>query len=162
MTVTVNAFGSEHAEAFRQLHRACLAHYAIPPATQAQEDRILALLLAERHMACHLAFRDEEPVGFATWGFAFPAGPGVSLVMKELFVAEHGRRAGVGKALLSALVEIARREDCVRFDWATDGDNAVAQAFYASIDAPEKPKVNFSVPSADLDGFLRRLDDARP
>ncbi|MEO1530764.1 MAG: GNAT family N-acetyltransferase [Pseudomonadota bacterium] len=159
MKVTVVAFSAVHEEAFRGLHRACLAHYALPPATPAQEDRVLALLRAERHMACHLAFCGDEAVGFATWGLSFPAGPGISLVMKELFVAEHGRRMGVGRALLSALVETARREGCVRFDWATDGSNRAAQAFYASVDAPEKSKKSFSLPGHAFDGFLRRMKD---
>lgn len=110
MRVAVEPFRVEHTEAFRGLHRACLAHYGIPPATTAQEERVLSLLRAERHMACHLAFAGAEDVGFATWGLALPSGAGISLVMKELFVAEHGRRKGVGRALLSALVNVARQK----------------------------------------------------
>lgn len=159
MKVTVAAFRPEHAEAFRGLHRACLAHCAIPPATLAQEERVLALLRTERHMACHLAFNGEEPVGFATWGLSFPAGAGIALVMKELFVAEHGRRMGVGKALLAALVETAQREGCVRFDWATDGSNSAAQEFYAALDAPEKSKRSFSLPRPGFERFLGRLQN---
>ncbi|MEO1721177.1 MAG: GNAT family N-acetyltransferase [Pseudomonadota bacterium] len=162
MTVTITRFRPEHAEAFRELHRACLAHYAIPPATRAQEDRVLSLLQAERHMACHLAFSGGEPVGFATWGFAFPAGTGVSMVMKELFVVEQGRRMGVGRALMATLVEIAQRESCERFDWATDGDNTAARAFYASIGAREKSKTNFSLPRQEFDRFLLQTKDASP
>ncbi|MEM7497439.1 MAG: GNAT family N-acetyltransferase [Pseudomonadota bacterium] len=159
MSVTVAEFRREHEEAFRSLHRACLAHYAVPPATPAQEDRILSLLRVERHMACHLAFNGDDPVGFATWGLCFPAGAGISLMMKELFVAERGRRMGVGKALLAALIDRARREGCERFDWATDGTNAAAQAFYASINAPEKSKQNYSLPSQEFGRFLRRLKE---
>lgn len=160
--VTVRPFRLEDTEAFRALHRACLAHYAIPPATPMQEVRVFSLLRAERHMACHMAFDGEEPLGFATWGFSFPAGPGVSLVMKELFVATHGRRMGVGRALLAALVELAKREGCVRFDWATDGSNIGAQDFYASLGAPEKPKTNYSLPSSAFDHFLRRTTNKTP
>ena len=160
MKTTIVRFRAEHAEAFRGLHRACLVHYALPPASKAEEERILSLLQAERHMAGHLAFRGDDPVGFATWGFAFPAGSGISLVMKELFVAEHGRRMGVGAALLSALVEVAEQEGCVRFDWATDGENAKAQAFYASVGAPEKPKKSYSLPRQNFQRFLRRTKDA--
>lgn len=158
---TVVKFRIEHAEAFRTLHRACLAHYELQPSTHAQEERLLSLLSRERHMACHLAFNGDAPVGFATWGFAFPAGSGISLVMKELFVAEDGRGMGVGAALISALVEVARQEDCVRFDWATDGSNLAAQSFYASLDAPEKAKRNFSLLEKDFDRFLLRTQGRR-
>lgn len=145
MSLVIREYTSEHAEAFRALHRACLAHYAIPPATQGQEDRVLSLLNAERHMACHLAFRNDEAVGFATWGLSFPAGAGISLVMKELFVAEHGRGQGVGKALLSALIGVAEREGCERLDWSTDGTNTASQAFYAAVSAPRLDKQAYRI-----------------
>ena len=158
MKTKVVKFRTEHSEDFRVLHRACLAHYALPPAAAAEEERVLSLLRAERHMACHLAFHGDAPVGFATWGFAFPAGAGISLVMKELFVAEHGRRMGVGTALLAAFVEVAEEEGCVRFDWATDGDNAGAQAFYTALGAPKRAKKSVSLPRRDFAGFQARAD----
>lgn len=157
MNLVISRFHQEHAEAFRTLHRACLAHYSVPAATRSHEDRVLALLNAERHMACHLAFQDGEAVGFATWGLNFPAGAGISLVMKELFVAEHGRGKGVGKALLSALVDVARQEGCERFDWATDGTNAAAQAFYASVGATPHEKQAYRVQKDEFRNFQKRL-----
>lgn len=157
MSLVIREYTSEHAEAFRALHRACLAHYAIPPATQSQEDRVLSLLNAERHMACHLAFQNDEALGFATWGLSFPAGAGISLVMKELFVAERGRGQGVGGALLSALVDVARDEGCERFDWATDGTNTAAQAFYTSVGASPHAKQAYRVRRDEFHEFQKRL-----
>ncbi|MEM8596932.1 MAG: GNAT family N-acetyltransferase [Pseudomonadota bacterium] len=155
--LSVVPYHPEHAEAFRALHRACLAHYGIAPAKAAEEDRVLRLLEAERHMACHLAFRGEVALGFATWGLAFPAAAGIALVMKELFVADHGRGQGVGRALIAALLAVAEEEQCERFDWATDGTNEAAQAFYAALDAPEKPKRSFSVPKTQFQAFRQQL-----
>ncbi|WP_167853535.1 GNAT family N-acetyltransferase [Roseovarius aestuariivivens] len=157
MDIEVRQFQPDDADSFRMLHRACLAHYRIAPATRAQEDRVLACLIAERHIACHLAFADRDPVGFATWGLSFPAGPGVSLVMKELFVSSQARRWGVGRALLSALVDVARDEGCERLDWATDGNNAGARLFYESIGAPRHFKENYRVPREAFDAFQADL-----
>lgn len=157
MSVTVRPFTVKDSEAFLGLHRACMQHYEIPPATQAQEERIISLLLAERHMACHLAFDCNRPVGFASWGLNFPAGAGISLVMKELFVSPEARKKGVGRSLLYALVDVARAEGCVRFDWATDGSNGAAQHFYAALAAPEMAKRNYRVSKAEFDSFQERI-----
>ena len=158
MTVVTKPFSADDAEAFRRLHRQCLAHYGLAPATPEQEERVLALLCAERHMSCHLAFHVGEPAGFATWNLSFPAGAGVSLVMKELFVGPNGRRRGVGKALLSALVDVARQERCVRIDWGTDGANTSAQRFYHALGAPQFPKLNYRVSAPDFATFQARLN----
>lgn len=157
MSLHVRKYREEDTQAFRTLHRDCLAHYAIRAATQSEEDRVLALLSSERHMACHLAFLDGEAAGFATWGLSFPAGPGISLVMKELFVAEHGRGHGVGKALLSALVDVARDEGCERLDWATDGTNTAALAFYKSIGASPHAKQAYRVRRDEFRELQKRL-----
>ena len=158
MSVTVRAFGIGDADAFRTLHRACLAYYQIVPATHDQEERVLSLLHAERHMACHLAFDGVQPVGFATWGLSFPAGADISLVMKELFVSPNARQKGVGKALLSALIDVARHEGCTRFDWATDGTNKGAQKFYTALAAPKMSKQNYRVSHTEFDAFQARIE----
>ena len=158
MSVTVRAFGIGDADAFRTLHRACLVYYQIVPATHDQEERVLSLLLAERHMACHLAFDGAQPVGFATWGLSFPAGAGISLVMKELFVSPNARQKGVGKALISALIDVARHEGCTRFDWATDGRNEGAQKFYTALAAPKMSKQNYRVSHTEFDAFQARIE----
>ncbi len=158
MTLTLRAYGPDDADAFRSLHRACLAHYKIAPATASQEARIIDLLNRERHMACHIAYDGDTALGFATWALSFPAGAGISLVMKELFVCAEARGLGVGRALLSALIGVARDEGCVRVDWATDGTNKTAQQFYAGLDAPALEKHSFRVERAAFDAFQKRLN----
>ena len=153
MSITVRSFDKNNTDAFCILYRECLAYYKIAPATRKQEERILSLLLAERHMSCHIAFEGAKPLGFATWGLSFPAGKSISLVMKELFVSSKARGKGVGKTLLSALIDVARKEGCTRFDWATDGTNEAAQKFYATLDAPMMTKQNYRVSSTDFDAF---------
>ncbi|WP_298921730.1 GNAT family N-acetyltransferase [uncultured Roseobacter sp.] len=157
MSVSVRSFEARDAEAFLTLYRACLEHYAISPATLSQEARVISLLIAQRHMACHLAFDGETAVGFATWGFSFPAGAGISLVMKELFVTPDAQSKGVGRALLSALIDVARSEGCTRLDWATDGTNDRAQSFYAALSAPKMTKQNYRVVQSEFDAFQARI-----
>jgi GNAT superfamily N-acetyltransferase len=71
-----------------------------------------------------IAWTDEQPVGFATYSFLWPAiGFTRSLFLKELYVIETARRAGVGKAIMQSLAEIAVKTDCSRFEWQTDTPN---------------------------------------
>jgi GNAT superfamily N-acetyltransferase len=81
-----------------------------------------------------IAWTDDQPVGFATYSFLWPAaGFTRSLFLKELYVIETARRAGVGKAIMQSLAEIAVKTDCSRFEWQTDTPNTKAQRFYADL-----------------------------
>jgi GNAT superfamily N-acetyltransferase len=79
-----------------------------------------------------IAWTDDQPAGFATYSFLWPAaGFTRSLFLKELYVIETARRSGVGKAIMQSLAEIAVKTDCSRFEWQTDTPNLKAQRFYA-------------------------------
>lgn len=81
-----------------------------------------------------LSWLDDQPVGFATYSFLWPAiGLTRSLFLKELYVIETARRAGVGKAIMQTLAEIAIKNDCSRFEWQTDTPNTDAQRFYEDL-----------------------------
>ncbi|MEO3414478.1 GNAT family N-acetyltransferase [Roseovarius sp. CAU 1744] len=155
--IETRPYAAEDQEDFLTLYRACLRHYDIPPATAEQEERILALLASGRHMSCLLAHDGARPVGFATWALTFPAGAGVALYMKEIFVTGAARGTGAGRALLAGLLDIAQAEGCVRFDWQTDGDNKNGQAFYTAINAPEKAKKTYRIMAAEFQDFIDRL-----
>ncbi len=155
--IDVRQFAKGNEADFLTLYRNCLQHYQIPPATPAQENRILSLLHAGRHMSCLMAYDGDRPAGFATWALTFPAGAGVALFMKEIFVDQSARGQGTGRALLAGLLTIAEAEDCVRFDWQTDGDNLAAQTFYAGIDAPAKDKHSFRIMAGEFAAFRQRL-----
>lgn len=142
---------------FLLLYRDCLRHYKIPPATPEQEDRVLTLLASGRHMSCLLAYDGGQPVGFATWALTFPAGAGVALYMKEIFVRQTVRGRGAARALLLGLLRIAQDEGCTRVDWQTDGDNQTAQAFYAAIGAPTKDKKTYRIMAPEFEGFVDQL-----
>lgn len=155
--IWVEPYQSQHQQAFLTLYRECLQHYKVPAATPRTETRILDLLARQQHMSCHLAFNDNNPAGFATWGYAFPSGDGISLVMKELFVSDTARGQGAGKALLSALLVQAKSEGCTRMDWATDGTNQNSQAFYDRIGMPVLQKKSYRISSKDFNQFISAL-----
>lgn len=155
--IRCQAFAEGHEDNFVALYRDCLAHYGIAPATPAQEARVLDLLRSGRHMSCLLAYDGTQPLGFATWALTFPAGAGVALYMKELFVRGSARGRGAGRALLVGLVGIADAEGCARMDWQTDAGNAASQAFYDSIQAPSFDKCSYRIDAADFTDFRAAL-----
>ena len=56
-----------------------------------------------------VAWDDQAPVGFAAYSFLWPAaGLTASLYLKELYVAEAYRRAGVVRLLMDSLYDVAR------------------------------------------------------
>jgi GNAT superfamily N-acetyltransferase len=83
-----------------------------------------------------VAWDGEAPAGFASYSFLWPAaGLTASLYLKELYVAEAYRRAGVGRLLMDGLFDVARRRGLSRVEWTTDTSNVGAQAFYESLGA---------------------------
>jgi GNAT superfamily N-acetyltransferase len=81
-----------------------------------------------------IAWIDDQPVGFATYSFLWPAtGFTRSLFLKELYVIETARRAGVGKAIMQSLAEIAVKTDCSRLERQTETPNTEAQRFYGNL-----------------------------
>ncbi|WP_068116665.1 GNAT family N-acetyltransferase [Tropicimonas marinistellae] len=88
-----------------------------------------------------LAERDGAAVGYVALA-CYPAlhfGRRV-MEMHHLYVAPAQRGRGVGRHLVAAAVEEARRENCGRITVSTDPDNARAQEIYGSMGfAPQSP-----------------------
>lgn len=59
------------------------------------------------------------------------------LYMKELYVAEEARGAGVGEALMQTLAEAARRYGCAQIKWTVAPWNTAGQRFYQRLGAVE-------------------------
>lgn len=103
-----------------------------------RQDQISAALFTDPPAAWVLLARDGiKAVGFAAYSFLWPAiGLTRSLYLKELYVSQAARRAGVGKMLMRGLFELAVKNSCSRVEWTTDQGNPDAQAFYAALDVP--------------------------
>jgi GNAT superfamily N-acetyltransferase len=92
---------------------------------------------------CDLVFRDGEPVGIATWYWAyksFRARRG--LFVEDLFVRPTSRGRGVGKALLVHLAAKAREAGGF-MEWQVLDWNTPSIAFYKSLGA--KPWENWLI-----------------
>jgi GNAT superfamily N-acetyltransferase len=120
--------------------------------------QVSAALFADPPLARVLLARDEGALaGFASYSFLWPAaGLTASLYLKELYVAQAYRRAGVGQMLMQGLYRIAADRGCSRVEWTTDHDNPGAQAFYASLGVkPRTSKIFYRAGGEDLEGSTR-------
>ena len=103
----------------------------------ATEDKVEKALFGPRPYAETLiAELDGEPVGFALFFHNFStflAQPGIYL--EDLFVEPDHRGAGIGRALLARLAEIAIERDCGRLEWAVLDWNKDAIGFYERLGA---------------------------
>jgi GNAT superfamily N-acetyltransferase len=97
-----------------------------------------AIFAAQPSAYALLAWQEDRLVGFAAYSFLWPAvGLTRSLFLKELYVVEAVRRAGVGKQLMRALFEIAVKNDCSRVEWQTETTNEAARSFYTGLGVSE-------------------------
>jgi GNAT superfamily N-acetyltransferase len=103
--------------------------------------------------AALLAWDDDELVGTAAYSFLWPAiGVTRSLYLKELYVGAAHRRKGIGKLLMDALFEVAKKHGCSRVEWTTDDTNQSAQQFYDELGVPVNTSKMF---------YRVELDDGR-
>jgi ribosomal protein S18 acetylase RimI-like enzyme len=85
------------------------------------------------------AFIDGAPVGLA-WGLQMRSPSGrLTTYLHELEVHESSRRRGVGTALVTEAMTVARRCGSTKFWLSTGGHNEIAQALYESLEGDRKP-----------------------
>lgn len=108
-----------------------------PDAVVATEARLSDALFGDDAFAtCHIAELHGSVVGFALWFRNFStwlAKPGIYL--EDLFVKPEARGSGLGKALLTTLVDIARERGYGRVEWSVLDWNEPAIGFYRSLGA---------------------------
>jgi GNAT superfamily N-acetyltransferase len=78
------------------------------------------------------------PAGFALFFHNFSTFKGrACLYLEDIFVRREYRGKGVGKALFSELIAIAKERGCDRFDWSVLDWNTPSKEFYRSLGAEE-------------------------
>ena len=109
------------------------------------EEKLTAHLFGERRYAETLIAEDGgQPVGFALFFHSFStflAQPG--LYLEDLFVVPARRGAGIGRALLERLAQVAVDRGCGRLEWAVLDWNKDAMRFYERLGA--KPNSEWTV-----------------
>jgi GNAT superfamily N-acetyltransferase len=116
-------------------------HYYGSTTTESPDDRaaqISRLIFAEQPIAHVLLARDDATViGMAAYSYLWPAaGATHSLYLKELYVRDAERRAGVGRAIMARLTDIAVQAGCSRLEWTADHGNEPAERFYKTLGVP--------------------------
>ena len=79
---------------------------------------------------------DGVPQGYALYFLNFSTFMGrAGLYLEDVFVRPAFRGRGLGKALLIALADIAKRRNCARMEWSVLDWNTPAIEFYKSLGA---------------------------
>jgi GNAT superfamily N-acetyltransferase len=115
-----------------------LAEYERAPdeATATEADIRAALFGPTPTVFCHVAEQDGDVVGFALWFLNFSTWRGRhGIYLEDLFVRPGARGTGLGKALLTTLVDTARERGYGRVEWAVLDWNTPAIDFYRGLGA---------------------------
>jgi GNAT superfamily N-acetyltransferase len=133
-------------EAWASLFAAYRAFYELPEQPEVV-DRVWGWVQDADHEANALvAVLDDRVVGFAHHRlFARPSAGGQGLFLDDLFTAPDVRGAGIGRALIDRLAELAREAGCSKVRWITAADNAVAQRLYDQV-AEKTTWVTYDLP----------------
>jgi GNAT superfamily N-acetyltransferase len=85
----------------------------------------------KEYFRCLVAENEQrEILGIATYFFAYYTWVGKSLYLDDLYVKQSARGQNIGSQLLSAIVDIARKENCKRVRWQVSDWNTPAIEFY--------------------------------
>lgn len=113
-----------------------MAEFEKLPVT-ATEDSVRDALFGENPAARALLITvDGKPVGYATYFFTFASMTGRrGLWLDDLFLDEAFRGKGIGKAFMGFMHDLARKNNCARFEWMVVDWNERAIAFYKGLGA---------------------------
>ena len=96
------------------------------------------------------AWEGNELVGYAClyWHLS-SLSASETVLMNDLFVDRGARGKGVGRSLIEAAAEIARRRGAHSLEWSTAPDNRTAQRLYDSTGAERSEWVEYELPVDD-------------
>ena len=132
----------EDHEALAALMVEMQGHYSVPcPSVQ---DILAGLATLPAGVDILVAVKGGAVLGFASACNLYP-GPGLKtgFFLKEIYVADAARGAGLGRRLMAALAELALERGHRRIDWTADADDASLLRFYDGLGAAPYPKKVF-------------------
>lgn len=131
MSLTIRDARPEDEADWRALWQGFLTYYKVPLDPAVTDHTWARLMDPGNRLSARLAFLEGRMAGFAlhhdhdsTWVM------GRDCYLEDLYVADHARRRGVGRALIEDLVALARSRGWHRLYWHTDQGNAGARALY--------------------------------
>jgi GNAT superfamily N-acetyltransferase len=149
MTLTIRPAVEADLDLIIEFIRALADYEKLADAVRLDRTLLGCHLFGERPMAEVLIGEiDGVPQGFALFfhNFStFEGRPGIYL--EDLFVTPEARGAGLGKALLARLAQLAMERGCARVEWAVLDWNAPSIAFYERLGA--KPMDEWTVMRVD-------------
>lgn len=96
-----------------------------------QTNAVKAILAAPEHGQILLLKIDHHVVGMVSLLYLISTAMGGKVAMLEdMIIAASFRSQGLGKQLLTAAIDFAREQGCLRITLLTDADNQRAQQFY--------------------------------
>jgi GNAT superfamily N-acetyltransferase len=92
------------------------------------------------------AWHNDDLLGYAClyWHFTSLV-PAETVLMNDLFVVGEARGQGVGRALIAASADVARKRGAHHLEWATAPDNATAQRLYDATDAKRATWIEYEL-----------------
>ena len=78
---------------------------------------------------------NKEIAGFATFFFTYYSWTGKGLYLDDLYVKESFRKQSIGKKLLDAIIDLAKKAQCKKVRWLVSGWNTNAIEFYKKMGA---------------------------
>jgi GNAT superfamily N-acetyltransferase len=119
-------------------------HYGV--AVRAGSGAEGAAFLVKGGTLCLVADNGDALVAFAILNPYFP-GPRLShgLFLKELYLAQSARSAGLGEKLIEAIRTLARERGDTRVIWTTGVDNKGSQRFYDRLGIRREDKVYYTM-----------------
>ena len=131
-------------------------HFCGPDYTVARDlrDRLELALFGHRPSSeAVIAISNQRIVGLSLISLLFPGdGASTTAFIMELFVSATGRGSGVGRTLMSALIDLALERGYSRLEWTTEAHNSSAQEFYRRYGAAEVNRVFYRLDQKSLQG----------
>jgi GNAT superfamily N-acetyltransferase len=132
--VVIRPVGTDEREAWQPLWNGYLAFYKATLKDDASDIAWARFHDANEPMHLLGAYVDGVLTGIvqfiyhrSTWT------PGNYCYLQDLFVADSARGLGLGRALIEAVAETAKRDGCSRVHWLTKTDNAQARILYDQV-----------------------------